>query len=220
MAMGKLVKITPKRSYRRKRTVKRRSGLQRSMVLYKRPNFNNYFFKRRFIKGTLTFGGLAETFLSYTFKLTDLPNYQEFTNLFDRYRINKVTVTIIPNWTANDANPITTTERVNPCIYSLIDYTEDGLPTSLNDMFEDTQCKVTRGAKVHSRTFRPAILQQAFKSTITTGYQPAWGKWITTDDSAMPYYCLKVGLDKTQTQNNNWTAKVFMTYYIQCKDVK
>lgn len=214
------VRPRPNRRGRPARRIRRKTGLRRSMIMTKTPRFNSYFFKRKFLKGTWTLNNVSEVFTSYTFKLSDLPNYTEFTNLFDRYRILKVAVILVPNWTTNDLNPVTSTERTNPSIYSVIDYTEDGTPASLSEMYEDSQCKITRGGRIHKRVFTPAVLASSFETITTTAYTPKWKQWITTDDPATPHYALKLAGDKTYTSSNNFTVKVFMTYYIQCKDIK
>lgn len=200
---------------------RRKTGLRRSMVMTKTPRYNSYFFKRKLLKGTIQLSNLAETFGSYVFKLSDLPNYTEFTNLFDRYRILKVGVIFIPNWTSNDSNPITTINTINPSIYTAIDYTEDGTPLALTELYEDSHCKITRGSKIHKRYFSPAVLASSFETVTTTAYTPKWKQWITTDDPATPHYALKWAMDKIATgSGQNFYVKVFMTYYIQCKDLK
>lgn len=200
---------------------KRKTGMKRSMMKLSRPlNYNSYFFKRKFYKGAWTLNNLTEVITAYTFKLTDLPNYTEFTNLFDRYRILKVAVILVPQWTTNDLNPVTTTEKVNPAIYSLIDYTEDAPPASLSEFYEDSQCKITRGGRIHKRVFTPSVLCNAFETVTTSAYTPKWKQWITTDDPATPHYSIKLAGDKTNTSSNNFVVKIFMTYYFQCKDLK
>lgn len=194
----------------------RRPRVTRSLAIQNAPHY----FKRRFNKGTLTLNNLAEVFQAYTFKLSDLPNYTEFTNLFDRYRICKVAVHLIPQWTNSDLNPVTTTERVNPAIYSVVDTTEDAAPTSLNEMYEYSNCKITRGGRIHKRYFTPSVLTSAFESGASTAYIPKFKQWLTTDDPATPHYCMKIAADKTSTSSNNFTIRVMMTYYLQCKNIK
>jgi len=212
-------------SYRRRLTRRRRPTMRRRMRrprLYKaiRPQNQIHQFKRTFLKGTWTLNNLTDTFVAYTFKLSDLPNYTEFTNLFDRFRIVKVAVHLIPQWTNNDLNPVTSMEKVNPAIYSVVDTTEDAAPTALTEMYEYSNLKITRGGRIHTRYFSPAVLTNAFEGVAATAYIPKWKQWITTDDYATPHYAIKLAGDKTQTSSNNFTVRVMMSYYIQCKNVK
>lgn len=217
-----MVKVYSKRGRGRPRGVrKHKKGVSRSMYLTKTPKFNNYFFKRTFFKHTIQLSNTAPSYGAYIFKLSDLPNYTEFTNLFDRYRILGVKVLFIPHWSNVDANPVSTMPLVNPDFYTVTDYTEDGVPTSLNELYEDTSFRVTRGGKIHKRYLKPAVLSQEFESTIATAYSPKWKQWITTDDPATPHYCLKWGADQLAVgTTQNFYIRVMMTYYIQCKDVK
>lgn len=210
--------IVPSRGRRRTtRPVRRRMPMRR-FPLMKSPIYS---FKRRMLVGTLQLSNLTETFTSYTFKLSNLPNYTEFTNLFDRYRINKVSLTFVPNWDSNDANASAGVLAVNPSIYSMIDYTEDGTPLALNEFYENPKCKITRGGKIHKRYFTPAVLGSNFETVTTTAYTPKWKQWLTTDDPATPHYALKVACDKLNAGTaQNYYVKVFVTYYISCKDAK
>lgn len=209
--------IMPYRRRRPRRTMRRRMRIRRGPRI-KTPSYS---FKRRHLLGTVQLSNLAETFTSYSFKLSNLPNYTEFTNLFDRYRINKVGLTFVPNWTSNDANASTGVLAINPAIYSIIDYTEDGTPLTMNEFYESPKCRITRGGKIHKRYFTPAVLSQTFEGVAATAYTPKWKQWLTTDDPATPHYALKVAFDKLNTGVSQvYYVKVFVTYYITCKDVK
>lgn len=218
-----MVKTYSKRGRGRPRGGRRKGfkGVARSMTLTKGVKYNNYFFKRKFFKHTIQLSNANPSFGAYTFKLSDMPNSTEFTNLFDRYRILGVQVLFVPHWTNADNNPVSSMALVNPNFYTITDYTEDGVPTTLNQLFEDSSCKVTRGGRVHKRYLKPSVLTQQFESTISTGYSPKWGQWITTDDPDVPHYCLKWCGDQLATgTTQNFYIRVMMTYYIQCKDLK
>ena len=57
-----------------------------------------------------TFGNAVDRV--FTFALADLPNYTEFTTLFDQYRINAVKLTFIPRLSSADSNPLATVSAI------------------------------------------------------------------------------------------------------------
>lgn len=202
------------------RRVRRRSLLRRtSMSRIKRRRRNpTHNFTRTVQLANIDASHLANVYGAITFKLTDLPNYTEFTNLFDRYRINAVKLTIVPLVTSNDVNPATTLFTL-PNVHTAIDYNDNSNPGSMNELMQYSNYRCTRANKVHSRYFKPSVLQSNYETAVATAYTPAWKRWLTCDDPVTPHYCLKYGLD-TPNGNIDLAFRVYAKYYFQCKDLR
>lgn len=176
-------------------------------------------FVRRDYVETITASNIADTFKVYTFSLNKLPNYTEFTNLFDQYRICAVKLTIIPGVTESSLEGASTSSYPLPEVRSIIDYTEDAAPLDFDEMYQYANCKMTRGNKMHTRYIKPAVLTSAFEGVAATAYIPKWKQWLTTDDSATPHYSIKVGINAVKTANTCY-FRVYAKYYLQMKNIK
>lgn len=180
-------------------------------------------FKRKMYHGTVTTTyGAGATLGALTFNLAALPNYTEFTSLFDEYRILGILVEFHPGVDSWSAEPgVALTNMALPQVRTIIDHTEDGVPSSFNDMYQYANCKMTRGTTIHKRFLRPNVLSQAFESTVSTAYSPKYKQWITTDDATTPHYGLKYGIDALPSASLGTLGyRVYVTYYFQCKSTK
>lgn len=151
----------PSRNYPRKR---RRTNMR---VARSRFNTNVHHFKR-----TVQMPGLITSYEPNTlqdsvrgaieFKLSNLSNVDEFTNLFDQYRINAINIKVefIPSLSGFDGHPMTTTPVPYvglPHLHTVIDYDDANAPASKNALMEYSNYKRTRGDIVQKRYFRPAV---------------------------------------------------------------
>ena len=123
-----------RRTYRRRRLTRRPRRMMRrkpSRPLAKRAMKVHHFrrtFKASNISSTTT-GVLG----GYSFSLDQLPNYTEFTNLFDQYRINKIVVKFIPNHNSSDVSAST---QVISNFNSVIDPTDATAPATGAELYE------------------------------------------------------------------------------------
>lgn len=122
-----------------------------------------------------------------------------FYNSYDMYRILKWTVSIIPAF-----NSVPSVLQTTPVVFSFtdtteiasaIDYNDNTPPTSYNGVKTRDGVKITRGTRKHTRTLVPALQRQLYETDLTTGYEPAWKKWISTNDPLVPHFGLKIGID-------------------------
>lgn len=159
----------------------------------------------------------------FTFALSDLPNYTEFTNLWDQYMLAAVKLAIVPRYnvvtqeSAGDA----ATKVGDIMIYSVIDYNDSSVLTSRNDALQYQSCKATPGRKVHKRYLKPKYLSQIYESAVTTGYSSKRGFLATTDPS-VPHYAVKTYWHASDDTGviGNVKFDVVMTYYLMLKTVK
>lgn len=222
-----------RRRRRRFRRGRRRFGRRR----FRRNRFKRrrirrkprYFFKRtteRRIHDILT-QAVPTLFYTDIFQLSSLPNYTEFTNLFDQFRINMIKYSIIQNRNVNQTFYDSATTLVNytalPTIVSIIDYDDSATTPNLNTLYQYQNQKVTSYGVPHKRIFSPSVLASAYETGIGTAYMPRFKQWIDTEDSSTIHFGIKwaaTALDNSAISTTPFNALVRMTYYIQCKNVK
>lgn len=184
---------------RKTKNVQKRGIL--SLNSYTRPhNFRVTRFTQSYIGGN-TGGSTAPFFGALTFKLSDLPNASEFTNLYDQYMIQKVVIELIPSVNVGAAPalvdntgaaiPVGTVSGQTPMIHSVIDLNDATVPTLLTDLLQYQTYKSTRGFKSHVRTvYKPKyILSNGAGGTAAP--QALASKWQATTQVDVVHYGIK-----------------------------
>jgi len=222
ITLGKRKRVSGKRWTKRARkySIARRTGITRSLITRRNPTYS---FKRKaFVESLAVVYGGGDILGAYTFSLSKLPNYTEFTALFDRYRINGVLIEFMPAVDSFSTQPgVSMTAFALPQVRTIIDHTEDGAPANFNEMYQYKNCKMTQGNRIHKRFLKPAVLTSAFETAVSTAYIPKWKQWITTDDPTTPHYCIKYGINALPSAAmGTLYYRVYTTYYFQCKDLK
>lgn len=196
---------TRKRSYRRRRPTNRRTS-HRGRVY----NFTRTYSEEHSIQsiGWQTFGaGSIQTYL------TDLPNYAEFTDLFDSYRICAIQRKFIYN--RNSAESISTANTAElPMLYTVFDYNEGNVLANEDEALQYSNLKISRLDRITKRYYKPAI---KIENSMTV-----WKRWLPTTNTAEQYFGMKFAVDtiKTGTTETIGTLKVFTKVYLQCKNPK
>lgn len=132
---------------------------------------------------------------------TALPNVSEFSNLFDQWRLKKVTVRC--DFAFGYSNSATT-PVVTPNIYYVADY-DDPQDCTITDMLQYPQVQVHNfyhnGYEPFQVSLSPKPLRDVAGAGISTGYGPMpVAPWLRTDNMSLPHYGLKMALD--------WMGKV------------
>lgn len=161
--------------------------------------------------------GVPTTFgKAYTFQLSDMPNYNEFVNLFDQFRIRKIKLTITPTFNSNDMN--TRNESIKTIRY-VIDANDASVPTTENELLEYQNSKMFMTNKQQKISFVPAVQMMSYKTAVTTAYCPKKDQWLNTTDATTPHYAIKFFFPAISvTVNTTWV--IYADYYIECKNVK
>lgn len=210
--------------YRRRRSTRRRPLIRRRRRVMTRRSrrigylrkTNVHHFKRTFT-GNTVISGTSAGFSGYGLTFDLLPNYTEFTALFDCYRINKILIKWVPNHNSSEMG----SSAYLPEFYSVIDPTDASAPASLNEMYEYQTLKMTRGNQIHKRIWRPTVVGALKETNQTSAYdsQPKWRQWISTAQPDVLHYGIKFASGPTNSSGDcKWTP--YVTYYFSCKSVK
>jgi len=148
--------------------------------------------------GTISSSTSAEVFGSVTFALSSLPDYTEFTALFDCYRIVGVKVCFYPAFLD------TTATTIYPPLYTVIDY-DDASSLTTAAMGEYDSCQVVQTGQFFERSLVPRTAVAAYSGTFTSFGQKAL-MWLDCGSPSVVHYGLKYGLDISGAANTVWTV--------------
>lgn len=201
-----------RRIMRRGRASARRSYLPRGLALR-----GVHHFKRTFQGSTYqaSAGGTNPNAFYVTF--ANLPNYTEFTALFDMYRINYIVWKLVPTVTSLDLNPAATA-AVLPNVHSVIDYDDSNNPTLVTDLMQYSNYKMTRGNRIHTRKFRPAVTLDADGAASTA---PKWKQWLNLAATGSEHRGIKFIIEQADgVTSGQLPYKSYCTVYFSCKGVR
>lgn len=164
-----------------------------------------------------------DLFPTWAFKLNDLPNYQEFTNLFDEYRIDRVDLKFVFGANAMQLQtvPANTVAGLVP-IVTAIDYDDANPCTAMSQLFEYESAKIHRMGDIFTVSLRPKISTAAYGGGVFTSYTNQRGIWIDNASPSVAHFGVKACIQTSlygAGANTNQTLEVFATYHIKCRDV-
>lgn len=224
--MRKRPSATMRRRYRRRRpAVRRIPRVPRSLRL------NAISFKRKTWVGNWqpSTASTVDFWKYYSFSLNAMTAYQDVTNMFDEYRIAGLKVEFHPRFNGfagNDTTDVTLpgiTNQSGTKLHILVDpsstLTPSGTYTSstLNLLLENGNVRTYSGNRVVSVYYKPKV----FNTVSGLAANMIRSPWIRTDQVALPHYGFHAF-----SQDNNFSGTfgqswdVFVTYYVQCRDIK
>jgi len=164
------------------------------------------------------FGATGWNATALTFDLSRVTDYAEFTSLYDNYKITGVKVSFDYTPDVLPASPVGDT--FVPKIWCVRDYNDAATP-NIDDMTQSTRVKVFRlfPGKTYSIFLRPAVLQQVYKSVVSSGNVPKWNQWIDCNDYAVPHYGLKLVTQGFPSVNMG-SVSLRIKYYLKFKNVR
>lgn len=223
-----------KRTYYKKKYFKPtfKKNYRKSFKKYKRPSNKPgiHYFKRTFVK---TYPVVQDfTHITESFKLSDLPGYQEFTAIFDQYKFGGIKAKIIYDKSSGltllaHGTPDTLAFHASlPNVYTVIDYNDSNSISSQGQYLEYQNCHINRMDKPTKRYFKPKVSYE-ITSGITSGYASTnKNPWVDSSYPDVKHYGFKMGIDG-QPGNNLSGAdvimgeiSVFYTVYLAFKNVK
>lgn len=164
----------------------------------------------------------SDQHLTYQFKLDNLVNPSDFTNLYDSYRINKITLMLEPLW---DQSSAAGSLNQNRRIRVVHDYTDAAPLTQEDDYLEYSNCKSyfpwsKRGIKI---TLYPKIKNVIEnKDGGTNAYTTVSSNkvWLDTDSDEVPHFGLKVFIPGSMAPTDLQLFRVRAKYHVSLKNSK
>lgn len=210
------------RAGKRRRTYARRGSRKAFKKTIYNKNLRNsiYFFRRNTSFATINGDNLNNPISnSYIFRLNDLPNFSEFQNLFDQYRISYVQLKF---YLRLDPGAFAATSAVYPRIYWAPDY-DDSATLTMAEMRQHFRMKE---AALHPNRpivmgIRPATLGLTYVSGVPGSlysYAPKWKQWLDMGSPDIPHYCMKFNIQNMT--DTNYRVDVEARYWIQCRGTR
>lgn len=221
-----------KRSYRRKRVMRKR----RRFNIPRAPRYSavsvvkakRTFFYENWSPSTATTAGFWRYYMP---TLSMLPSLSEFQALFDQYKLSAIKITLRPrydNFAGNDTTDVTlpgTTAQGGTNVHVLIDPdSTTTVPTgtytsgNLNTFLENGSVRSYTGLKPINIYWKPKVGQ-----VMSVGEARVKAPWAgtTTSPSQIPHHGVHIFLQDTNfTGTFNQSFDVFVTYYMQFKALK
>lgn len=229
-----VIRRSMKRTYRRRpRTLRfrKRSTYRRRRFI---SNANMVIPVKRVWRGTNWSPNTVSTpgfWLFLTSRLADIPNYTEYTALYDMYRIKGLKFTFVPRFSGFDgANTTDTTAPgvtnqggtlLSWCVdkYSRVSPTGTYTSTTLNDFLQNGNCKTYSGNRQFSIYIRNPAVDTTYAADDGAGMKSS--PWLSTTRAGIQHNGLHVfahDVNMTGTFGNQYD--IFVTAYIQFKGMK
>lgn len=156
-----------------------------------------------------------------------VPNYTEFTNLFDEYCIKKVEVTVLPTYAT--AGPSASTNGWLPWVIHAADYDDTGNTTcTALQQYNDAQytqfLRYVDGQNAKPlRVIKPRVKAEVFTASGGNGtWHPKGPQWIVSANPTVPHLGMKMSLDDCYLGSNPGTVigavNIICKYTIGCRD--
>lgn len=168
---------------------------------------------------------------SIYFSLDQLPDYTEFTALFDRYKIAGVKV-VFRSFNISSLSDVQgqANGQLGGVIHYITDYDDAAVPTASDvgvqalrehENYRTASIFNSRGLFL-KRYVRPRIALAAYAGAFTS-YANVKPMWIDAASPSVQHYGLKFIVELLASQANftqNFNFTVECTYYVMCKDVR
>ena len=154
---------------------------------------------------------------AYYFKLSDLPQYTEFTALFDRYRITGVKLHVIPRLSQQTvAGGTTAATAYSPAIIHVIDYDDATAPTDKDTLNQYDNAKWQYEFKPFKVWLKPRAAQAQYGGAFSSYGNSNPKQWMDVASPDIQYYGWKWATNGyAATLNGNQYWDVFATYYLE-----
>lgn len=196
-----------KKTYRKKRTFRKKRYVRR----YKK---GIHLFKRTFVQSialsdTAVIQPLTIPTASNSYTLGQLPNYSEFTSLYDSYKICGIKHKFILDVTSNELGSTTSF----PTLITVNDYNSGTALASEDVALQYASFKAARLDKPVKRYFRPCQVTEP--STLSQTVKSRWNQ--TNKADVIHRGLLPAVMYATTSSTAIGTLRVYVTYYLACR---
>jgi len=177
-----------------------------------------HWFKRRGTATAVTGDGITNAkFIGLNFTLSSMINAAEFSALFDQYKLTGIKLNFYLS--RNPANS-TSVNGIRPRLYIVTDYDTSTAPSSFDELREYSNSKVWNfdSAKPFSYFVRPKVLNEVYRSGVSTGTAPVRPPWISTQHLDLQHFGVRMGIENIQ--DVDYTIVIEPTFYFGVKNVK
>lgn len=172
-------------------------------------------------------GGAVNIAGAYAFSLDSLPNYTEFTALYDMYKIKGVKLSFVPSgnsYMTSTVSGITSAVGFSR-FHSVIDYDDLSTPANETTLLQYNTLRSTPGYRIHNRFVKPRVQMSVLDDNTAGTVAPAAigraGQWLDTDNPTIDHTGIKIWcsapINSGATAGTSITYSVYATYYLAFK---
>lgn len=158
---------------------------------------------------------------AYQFTLNSLPDYSEFVNLYDMYKITGIKLSIVPTAQAvTSAVSGTINTSGFSRVHSVIDFDDNTQLASENNALQYATLRTTSHQRTHTRFFKPKLSVSIDGELATTlASAPSANRWISTEYPEVEHRGVKVWINPpvNNAVSTSLTYTVYATYYLAMK---
>jgi len=172
----------------------------RDIVFRPIPRNQTYLIRRSYDAGTITSSTVGAVVGGLEFSLSQMPDYTEFSALFDSYRFDEVRVTFIPN-SPTGSTPLR--------FYTVLDYDDVNVTSftvSSAEEYDSCMISAADSGKAVVRTLRPKFAVASYSGSFTS-YAQASG-WCDAASPGIQWYGVKYALPQATTQQTVYQVEV------------
>jgi len=149
----------------------------------------------------LTSSVSVPVFQAKSWTTADIFQFSSFAAVFDQYRIDDIEV-----WLEPSGIGLTVGYTGNVKIFSVVDYDDANVPSSVSALQQYTNCTSARLTDGHYHPFKPHIAVAVYNGSFA-GFANKKADWIDVASTSVQHYGFKFGIDVT---NNSSDVKLDM----------
>jgi hypothetical protein len=136
---------------------------------------------------------------AWSFQLSDLPNYTEFTNLYDSYRIRAIEVHVCPDIQQTVPGSLIGATQV----WSAIDF-DSAASTAILGLQQYDTCCMHDGLHEFVRRFEPRCALAAYGGAFTSYAEAPAGQWLDCASAGVQHYGFLMGVPQQAGASNSF----------------
>lgn len=148
------------------------------------------------------------------FRLDQLPNSSEFTNLFEQFKITSIKLRFQPSF--NDSTAGAAAASRLSVFHLAKDHDDIGFPTSVDQLYQYDSYRQFRCDRPWTIVLRPKVLPLVYGTALVNSYGVSANTWVSCDNPATPHYGIKYAMDLGAV-NSAITVKVFARFTVKLK---
>lgn len=215
----------PRRTTRR---VRRKLTVARPIRQTPQLSFTRTFWYQNWTPSTVA---TSNFYRQWSFQLAFMPQYTEFSNIFDQYRINAIKCVFRPRYdgfSGNDTTDTTlpgVTNQAGTKLHVIVDPKANITPVgaynngTLNTMLENGRVKTYSGNRDVTVFFKPMVNNNVGGLNAGRRIKAPWMQCATADAvDHYGFYIFAQDINFTGVFGQSWD--MFITYYLQFKDLR
>lgn len=194
----------------------------RKRPMYVNPSSRIYRINRTGIIRNIACSGAGTLLYADSFSIDQVPNYGEFTALWDKYRLRYVTLKFYYA-TTNFVSSAQSVQNETGFLHIVKDYNDAQTPGDVLDLMQypNYRCIPLQKLQGYKMVIKPKWEQTAYRSGVTSGYGQGnrWA-WLdcTSTGITIPHFGIKYVIEKSGDPAEKF-LRIACTYHIDLKEV-